>query len=262
MRSLWTDLGASFRSPGFWAFASWLDVVVRYRQSRLGLFWLVVPAVVYIWGLGSFFAAMSGTPIRHFAAYVAIGWLVFRVIQTVITDSTGAFAASASFILDGHVRLTDFVLQVASKSLFYFTSSLPVAAIALAVSPEVHAVGFLLAAVGFLVILLNLLWIGVVFSLIGARFRDMGQFIGNIFMFAFLLTPIIWQADAMPAESLRATLMRINPLYHLVELVRAPILGTTIAPSTLYYVAVMTTAGWLAASLAYRRYARFVPIWV
>ena len=262
MRSLWEDLGASFRNPGFWAFASWLDIVVRYRQSRLGMFWLVAPAVVYVWGLGSFFAAMNGTPITRFAAYVGIGWLVFRVINTVILDSTGAFAASASFILDGHVRLTDFVLQVASKSLFYFVSSLPVVAIALAVSPEVRAIGFVFASIGFVVILLNLLWIGVLFSLIGARFRDMGQFISNIFMFAFLLTPIIWQADSMPAGGMRATLMRINPLYHLIELVRAPILGTSIAASSLYYVAVMTAVGWLAASLAYRRYARFVPIWV
>lgn len=262
MRSLWADLGDSLRKPDFWAFASWLDVVVRYRQSRLGLLWLLAPAVVYIWGLGSFFAAMTGTPVSRFAAYVAIGWLVFRVIHTVILESTGVFVGASSFILDGHVRLTDFVLQVASKSLFYFLASLPVAAVALAISPEVRPAGMLVALAGFAVILFNLLWIGVLFSLVGARFRDLGQLIGNIFMFAFLLTPIIWHADSLPVDSLRSTLMRINPLYHLIELVRAPILGTTIAPSTLYYVGAMTGIGWLAASLAYRRFARFVPIWV
>jgi len=31
---------------------------------------------------------------------------------------------------------------------------------------------------------------------------------------------------------------------------------------TLGYLAVFTLGGWLLASMAYRRYARFVPIWV
>src|SRR3546814_7496038 len=66
-------------------------------------------------------------------------------------------------------------------------------------------------------------------------------------MFAFLLTPIIWHADNMPPGSLRGTLMRFNPFYHLVELVRAPILGQSIDVSTPMYLAVMSVGGWIIA---------------
>ena len=65
-----------------------------------------------------------------------------------------------------------------------------------------------------------------------------------------------------PPESVRGLLMRFNPLFHMVELVRAPILGEPLGTSTFYYLVGMTVLGWGAAILAYRRYARFVPIWI
>lgn len=261
-RSLLPDLGASFRNPEFWALSGWLDIVVKYRQSRLGIFWLLAPAVVYVWGIGGFFASMQHVPVGHFAAYVALGYAVFRIVNTVVIESTTAFASAGAFIMDGHVRLTDFVLRVLAKALFYFAVSLPVILVALALYPELHWEGFLLALGSFPLVLANALWIGIVFALVGARFPDLSQFIGNVFMFAFLLTPIIWHADSMPAGSVRGTLMRFNPLFHMVEVVRAPVLGGQVEAATLYYLGAMTVLGWLLAIVAYRRYARFVPIWI
>jgi ABC-type polysaccharide/polyol phosphate export permease len=261
-RSLARDLRESIRHPGFWAFSSWLDIVVRYRQSRLGLFWLIAPAIVYIWGMGMFFSGVGGTPLADFAAYVAVGWLVFRLVQSVVIESATAMTQSASFILDGHLRLTDFVLQVAAKAMLYFLLSLPVAAPALVLYPQVQGWGLVLALVTFPIVLLNVLWMGVLLSLLGARFRDLGQLVSNLFMFGFLLTPIIWHASTMPAGSLRGTVMRANPLYHLVELVRGPILSEPVGSLTYWYVGLMTVFGWLAAALVYRRYARFVSIWL
>jgi ABC-type polysaccharide/polyol phosphate export permease len=262
MQSLLRDLGASLRNPEFWALSSWLDIVVRNRQSRLGIFWLMAPALVYIWGMGGFFAAMASQPLTSFVAYVAVGYLVFRVISTVIVDSTGAFTGGASFILDGHLRLTDFVLRIVATALFNFLVSLPVAAAALMLSSDVHWQGLLLSLVTIPVVVINAAWIGVLFALAGARLPDMKHLIGNVFMFAFLLTPIIWHADTMPSGSLRGTLARANPLYHMVELVRAPILGQPLEDGTLIYLAAMTLGGWLLAMLAYRRYARYVPLWI
>jgi ABC-type polysaccharide/polyol phosphate export permease len=262
MRSLFEDFTASFRNPEFWALSSWLDIVVRYRQSRLGILWLVAPSLVYIWGVGSLFASMQRIPIPLFVAYVAVGYTLFRIINSVIIESASAFTSSASFILDGHVRLTDFVLRVLAKALFYFAVSLPVVAVALAVSPEFHWSGLLLSLLSLPLVIANTLWIGVVFALVGARFPDLSQFINNIFMFVFLLTPIVWHADSMPPGSIRGTVMRFNPLFHMIEVVRSPILGHPVAPSSLYYLAVMTIVGWLLAFIAYRRYARFVPIWI
>ena len=252
----------SLREPAFWAYSTWLGIVTNYRRSRLGILWLMTPPVIYVLGLGGFFAAMQGRPLTQFAAHVALGYIVFRLITSVITDSTGVLAANQAFILDGRVRLTDFVLRVVARALFYAGVALPVVAVALWVYPELHAANFtwLLATVPL--VLLNAVWVSVVFALVGARFPDTEQFIGNVFLFLFLLTPIIWYADQAPADSPRGLLMRFNPLFHLIEVVRAPILGEPLNQFSLRVTIGMAASGWLVAALAYRRYARFVPLWI
>jgi ABC-type polysaccharide/polyol phosphate export permease len=262
LRPLFRDLYDSLRNPEFWALSTWLDIVVRYRQSRLGILWLMAPPIMYVWGLGFFFAKMQGAHLSQFAAHVGLGYTIFRMINTVIIDSTTAFGSSSAFILDGHLRLTDFVLRVVARAMFYFFMALPILAIALWVFPGVRWEGLAMAAVTFPLIVFNLIWIGVVFALVGARFPDLNQFIGNVFLFAFLFTPIIWYADAMPAESVRGAVMRFNPLFHMVEVVRAPILGETVEVLTYQYLLAMTIVGWAIAWLLYRRYSRFVPLWI
>lgn len=261
-RSLLTDIAASLRSPEFWAFSSWLDIVVRSRQSRLGIFWLVSPVIVYIWGVGYFFANMMGMPLARHAAYVAIGYIVFRCVSGIVSDATSAFASAGAFILDGHVRLTDFVLRVVATAVFHVLLSTPVLIVALVLSPETQWLGVMVALLVFPAVVLNGVWVAVLLALLGARFIDLRHLVSNIFMFTFLLTPIVWHADMMPAGSLRGSIMRFNPFYHLIEVVRAPILGTPIDPTSLPYLAGMTVVGWCMAVFAYRRYARYVPLWV
>jgi ABC-type polysaccharide/polyol phosphate export permease len=262
MKSLLRDLLGGFRHPQFWAFSAWLDIVAKYRMSRLGVLWLLLPSTLYIWGVGSFFALLQGHGIRSFAAYIAIGTVVFRLMNSVITESSTVYLGAASFIMDGHTRLSDFVLRAIAKALFAFLMSIPAAAVALWVFPGFSPHGLALGLLAFPLVLVNLLWIGIVFSLIGARFPDLSQLIGNIFMFMYLLTPIIWSADSMPPGSVRHKLVEYNPFYHLIEIVRAPILGQPYHMNSLYICCAMAGVGWVIAIFAYRRWSRFVPIWL
>lgn len=259
---LFKHLSESFRQPTFWTYSGWLDIVTKYRRSRLGIFWMLVPPMIYIWGLSAYFSALQHIDVGRFAAHVGVGFLLFRVLMSSINESSGVLPSQQAFILDGHTRLTDFVLLVVTKSLFYFVLALPILAVALWFAPYVSGEGLLMSVVTVPVLLLNALWMGVVFSLLGARFPDVQELMGSLFIFGFVLTPIIWHAEQVPVGSLQYRLMSLNPLYHLIEMVRGPILGTPVLPSTYIYVGVMTLLGWLTAAVVYRRYAAFVPLWL
>ena len=60
--------------------------------------------------------------------------------------------------------------------------------------------------------------------------------------------------------------MGSNPLTMMsnvsVSIFRAPVLGDQIETVTYYYVAIMTVVGIAVAATLYRRYARFVPLWI
>jgi len=250
------------REPAFWAYSTWLGIVTHYRRSRLGALWMFAPSTLYIWGLGWFFSHLQGRPLREFAAHVAIGIVVYRLLSSVISESTSILVANQAFILDGHTRITDFALRVLARGLFQVAVALPMLILALWIYPSIQLTGFAWMLLTVPLVLLNLLWISILFSLIGARFPDIEQIVSNIFLFMFLLTPIIWYAHEVPPESVRGILMRLNPLFHFLEIVRAPLLGENVGLSSLGVVAGMVVGGWSLTFIVYWRCARFVPLWI
>jgi ABC-type polysaccharide/polyol phosphate export permease len=260
MVSLFSDLSESLRQPEFWAYSSWLDIVTRYRKLYLGMLWALIPPLVYVFGLGYMYSAISGRG-SNFIAHLGLGWALWRMTTMVINDSSGIYSNYKAFILDGRTCLTDFILRAMAKSIFYFAFAFVVVLVVLLREPSVHWQGMLTMLVTLPIYLFNLLWFCVAVSLLGARYPDVREFISTILLFGFFLTPILWNAQTLPAGSMRGTIARFNPAFHFVELVRAPVLGEHIEHLSLVVVAVMTLGGWILAAWLYRRYARFVPLW-
>lgn len=261
-RSLLGDYADSLRSPEFWIYATWLELVTKYRRSRLGLFWAFLPPLLYTFGVGWFFATLQGYDAFTFIPHMGLGYVLFRLVTVSLSDATTVCAGHASFILDGRVRLTDYILRVMAKALFYAVLALPVVGAALVASPAFEPLGLLALIPALAVVIANVAWMAAIVAVIGARLPDVNQLVGSILMFAFLFTPILWQADQIPLGTLRGSIARLNPLFHLVEVVRAPLLGKPVEGLTYVYLCAMMVVGWAVAVAVYRKFARFVPVWV
>lgn len=263
MSLLLSHLSQSLRRPDHWVYGSWIDTVVKYRKTRLGMVWAVVPIAVYIWGIGGFMASLQpGVGLQRFLAHVGIGFLMFRLLSTVANEATAVFAAYQPYIYDGHLRLTDFVLRTLARSLYYFLLSLPVVAVVAVASPGFSAAGLPAAALGLLVVVLNLLLYGLLLAIAGARFPDLHEMMGSVIMALFLITPIVWYPEAAPEGTGHGLLMRMNPLHHMLAAVRGPLLSETIEPLTYFYLGGMTLVGGIAAAAVYGHAARRVPLWL
>jgi ABC-2 type transport system permease protein/lipopolysaccharide transport system permease protein len=70
--------------------------------------------------------------------------------------------------------------------------------------------------------------------MVSARFRDVPPLISSLVQIIFFVTPIMWQPELLRGRTYIADL---NPFYHMLEIVRAPLLGNP--PSTRSYVAVL-----------------------
>lgn len=263
MTLLFDHFRMSMRRPDHWVYGSWLDTVVKYRKTRLGILWLLIPTAVYIWGIGGFIASMQiGLDRARFFAHVGLGFAVFRLMATVITDSTTVFSAYQSYIYDGHLRLTDFLLRNLARSFFYFLASVPVLAVVVVASPDFSATGIAMSLIGIVVLLFNLFVYSILLAVAGARFPDLSEIMGSVMMAAFLVTPIVWYGDAAPKGTTSGLLTQANPFHHLLVVVRAPILGDRIDESTFVYLAVMSLFGIVCAALVYRGSASRIPVWL
>lgn len=262
MSLLLRHLGESFARPDHWLYASWLDLVTKYRRTHLGLFWVWVPPALYIWGIGLFIGAISPVRQRTFVAFVGVSFVVFRLITTVINDSTGTFRSYQAYVNDGQQRLTDYLMRTVARSVFYFIAAVPLLVVALATSEQFTPSGLPMALLGLAFLLVNLVGLATLFALMGARLPDVAELTGSAIMFLFLITPIVWYPASAPEGTLHGTLMRGNPLHHLISVVRDPLLGFPVEPLSWAYVSVMTGLVWVLAVVAYGRFAPRVALWL
>lgn len=260
--SLMQDVLSSLRNPEFWSFSAWLDLVSKYRRSKLGIFWLFAPPALTFGLLGYFYSGITNKDPIHFIPFMGMGYLLWRMVTQVFNDASGTMLAHRAFIMDGRTRLTDYVLRCMSRAFLYFVVGLAVICVAFVISPDVTFARFMTLFVTLPVFLINLFCLGVVLAMLGARYPDLHELTTTIFIFGFLLTPILWYPEHVAAGSIRWKFMLANPAFHFIELVRAPILGRSMSLFSVVYVAVVSVGGAVLAAFLYRRYSRFVPIWI
>jgi ABC-2 type transport system permease protein len=256
------DLRVSITRPEFWAYSSWLDIVTKYRRTLLGMFWMFMPPLAFILGLGYVYSRLLGHPPAEYMPYLGTGWVLWRFIIQVINEAAGVLRNHKAYIMEGRSTLTDFVLRVLAKASLYFVFAMVVVIGVLLWSPAMHDIKVLTLVLTLPIFALNMLWLAVFIALFGARYPDTTEFVNTILIFAFLLTPILWYPHQAPGGSMFGLLIRFNPAFHLIQLVRAPLLGQSIELFTIQFIAATTLIGGLLAQWLYSRYSRFVPLWI
>ena len=117
----------------------------------------------------------------------------------------------------------------------------------------------LLALPGLALVYINQAWLTLSLGIICTRYRDVQQIVGTGIQIMLFATPIMWPVSALGPAVIIAY---VNPLYHMMELVRAPMLGNV--PSALSWLVVIACAivGWTVAMLLLRRASRRLVFWL
>lgn len=104
------------------------------------------------------------------------------------------------------------------------------------------------------------------FGIIATRFRDVAPLLEALTQLLFYVTPIVWMTNTLKdqggAVAGRARIAEINPLYHYMEIVRAPMIGEPVAAYHWWIVIGCTVLGLLIAGLVMRKWRFRVSYWV
>jgi lipopolysaccharide transport system permease protein len=100
-----------------------------------------------------------------------------------------------------------------------------------------------------------------ILAIICARYRDLPQMINSVLQVIFYLTPIMWLPSLLPARA-GVYLLDWNPVFHMLEIVRAPLLGQLPSSANWMVAGGMAVAGWIVAVLVFARYKRRIAYWL
>jgi len=256
-----SDIVSALRKYHLAGTFGWQDVAQRYRRSKIGAFWLSINMAVLIGALGVIFGTLFRSPMNEFLPYLCVSLIVWGVISTSLSEGCTTFIAAEGIILQVRMPLFTHIMRVLWRNAIIFAHNLVIVPIVFLVFGKMPGWGVFLAVPGFVLLALNLLWMMLILSTVCARFRDMTMVVQNILQVLVYATPVMWMPSTLPSH-LTNVVLYFNPFYHLMTVVRAPILGQPLDLISWAVVVTMAIVGWLIALSFFSRYRRRVPYWL
>jgi ABC-type polysaccharide/polyol phosphate export permease len=239
----------------------WQDVRQRYRRSALGPFWLTITMGVMIASIGVVFGQIFNSPMAEFLPFLAAGIIFWGFMTSVIAEGCTGFIAAEAIIKQLPIPLFVHILRLIWRNLLILAHNIVIIPLVfLAVGKSVNWMA-LISVPSLLLVVINLTWIALILGVLCTRYRDLPQIVGSILQILFYLTPIMWMPNLLPQRS-GLYLLDLNPAYHLLQIVRAPLLGQL--PTLLNWEVSFGLAliGWIMAITFYGCYKRRIAYWL
>ena len=237
------------------------DIRQRYRRSTLGPFWITISTGVMIACIGLIFGNLFKSPMQEFLPFLSVGLILWSFISSVITESTNVFVSYQGIIKQLPIPLFSHIIRMTTRNLIILFHNLLILPIVYFVVHKSIDFEFFLVIPGLIILIINLLWIGVILSLICTRFRDLTQIVLSLLQVAFYVTPIIWMPSLLPART-DVMILAPNPFYHLIGIVRSPLLGSCPTIINWIYSVIFAILGWIFAIYLYNKYKNRIAYWL
>lgn len=253
------DLWEGLKRYDTWTRFAFHEIRQRFRRSLLGPFWLTASMGAFVGALGFVSSTLFQQDMGVMLPYIAVGVIFWGLITSCITEGSMVFIAREGYIRNVPMPLSVHLYQMIARNLiiWFFNMAIYVfIAITFGVRPGWAILVFLLSAP---LLLINIAWMSLAAGILSARYRDIPQLIASMIQVVFFMTPIFWSVQNLPS---RPAFVTANPLYHLLAIVREPLLGNM--PTALnWWVAIgLAIVGCAVTAWLYRRAQPRIAYWV
>lgn len=242
----------------FWTHLALADLRSRWRRSFFGVLWSIIQPLGMTLLLALVFSKLFHSDIFTYAPYILSGIIVWECVTACVTGGALSFVQADAYIKQCKHPLAIYTLRTVLTSLIVlFLASIALFGWSAIVLPQHLGLSWL-AAFSIFPILGLILWpLATLLAYIGARFRDVPHATGLLMQALWFISPVYFEASMFRKGGLDA-LVDYNPVYHLLQLVRAPLLDGK-WPTTANYVfpllaaVLFTLLAWFVGRTAERK---------
>jgi homopolymeric O-antigen transport system permease protein len=247
-----------------WLHLGWQDIKQRYRRSVLGPIWITIAMGTTAVAMGGLYSTLFHLELSEHLPYVTLGLIVWGLISASILEGAEVFVANEGLIKQLPTALSVHVYRLVWRQAILFAHNIVIYVIIAMIYPKPWKWTDLSVFPALVLIALNCVWVSLVFGIFGTRFRDIGPLLNSLVQLLFFMTPIIWNDQTLNAQGAGQWrwVVELNPLYHYLDIVRAPLLGADQHYRHWIVVLALTGIGWVLAAFAMRQYRSRVPYWV
>lgn len=247
-----------FNRHPIWLHQAYHNLTAKYKRTIFGTLWVTGSFLFTSISIAIVFSTIFGQNLREFLPYCLTGTLIASLFLSIITEGPELFMMNAPMIKNNAVPFTYYAFENLAKSTILFLHNLAVYYILMVIFQDLTIPNPLVVPGLILMVLIIFPW-SMLVGMLAARFRDIRYLLPNFSTFLFFVTPIYWKPSALGE---RGAIAEFNPLYHMISILREPVLGR--APTLENWIwsvsiAALGIALWL---LFFSWNRRKIPFWV
>jgi ABC-type polysaccharide/polyol phosphate export permease len=255
------DLIAGLFKSQMWGRLGWLEVKRRYRRTVIGPFWTSVSLLVFIMVIGGVGSGLLSKHTQEYLPFLASGMVVWVLFSSIVTEGSSLFISGAGLLRQINFEYSILAYALVWRNLtIFFHNMIVYLLIFLLYAPEKLTLMAFAAVPGLVILLANGVWIALLLGTFSMRFRDIQQMIQSIVQIAMFVTPLFWPPESLNGVR-RVLFVGLNPIYHLLSIVRDPLMGNPPRLNSYIAALIVTVAGWVVALAFFSKFRKRLPYW-
>jgi len=208
------------------------------------------------------FGTIFVTPLEIFLPYLASGLIMWALIAGILNDGNMAFIASEGMIKQLPLPKIVYIVRIVWRNLIVSAHNVVIFPIVIWIVGGGTSWATLLWPLGVVGAVLSLSGLALIFAIVAARYRDLPQIVNAALTVGFYITPVIWIKESLGDNELVNLIVSLNPLYHILQVARLPMIGQL--PSLSNWIWVFASAGlfWAVGIYMFSRFEKRIAYWV
>lgn len=244
-----------------WRYLAIESVKNSYRRTVLGPWWITLQMAAFVLGLAVIFSQIQHQSFRVFLPYVAVGLIFFQLLSGLTRAASNVFIAAASIMKSTRQPLSSLVMRDVAIEFVQLGHNLLLYVIFLAMGLVPLSPRILIAIPVLFAVAVNGIFVGLWLGITVARFRDVKPLVESILQILVFFTPVFYKLSVLNS-GVRRYLLGWNPFTYLLEVVREPLIGTSLNASYYFGAAAVTGINVALGLVVFTRSRSRLPYWV
>jgi len=208
-------------------FLAWRDIKIRYKQTFIGIFWIILQPFLTMIILNIVFGEMTKTVSNiPYPLLTYTGLIYWNLFSKSVTSATECLSANRDIITK--VYLPKLILPIASvfvNIVDFFISLVMLILLLIYYRYSFNPAGIVIMPIILFLTVLISIGIGSAFSALNLIYRDIKFIIPFFLQILLLITPILYPINFVPSKY--RAIFDFNPLTRLIEVSRNSLLINT-----------------------------------
>lgn len=206
---------------------TWRDIKVRYKETLLGVIWVLFQPIVMTLVFSVFFGKLAKIPSGNlpYPIFVYIGLVVWTFFANAVSNSSNSLITNESIIKKVYFpRIIAPISAVLTSSFDFFITLILGVIIIFYFQLLPNPLIVVLLPIVFITLLFLILGLGLTLSSLKVRYRDIRYVFPFFLQLGIFVTPVIYSFEII--YDYRRWLLAVNPLSGIIETLRTLISGS------------------------------------